>query len=174
MTEIVMRTCSPLDVETLKEISMNTFKETFESLNTPEDMQLYLNKKFTSQEVTKEVNDKDSMFFLALNENEAIGYAKINIGKDIAEFPKSKALEIERLYCIKKYIGKNVGKKLMDTCLEFAERNHFDIVWLGVWEHNNTAISFYGKFGFEKFGSQIFMLGNDAQTDLLMKKNIGQ
>jgi ribosomal protein S18 acetylase RimI-like enzyme len=46
------------------------------------------------------------------------------------------------------------------------------MIWLGVWEHNEHAISFYKKFGFEQFGDHIFMLGNDAQTDLLLKKNL--
>jgi ribosomal protein S18 acetylase RimI-like enzyme len=61
---------------------------------------------------------------------------------------------------------------LMNTCLHFAKDHGYNAVWLGVWENNARAISFYTKWGFEKFGQHTFMLGNDAQTDLLFKKKI--
>jgi len=81
-------------------------------------------------------------------------------------------IEIERLYAAKEFIGRNVGSKLMECCLQQAFDEGFQLVWLGVWEHNLRAISFYEKWGFEKFGSHPFMLGKDLQTDLLFKKTI--
>jgi diamine N-acetyltransferase len=53
-----------------------------------------------------------------------------------------------------------------------AKENGFDLIWLGVWEHNVRAQAFYKHMGFEKFSSHIFMVGNDPQTDFLMKKNL--
>jgi diamine N-acetyltransferase len=41
-----------------------------------------------------------------------------------------------------------------------------------VWEHNDHAQGFYKSFGFEKFSSHVFMVGNDPQTDYLFKKNL--
>lgn len=60
----------------------------------------------------------------------------------------------------------------MLKCLEFAEENQHDTLWLGVWESNDLAISFYRKFGFEKCGEHVFMFGNDPQTDWLMQRNV--
>ena len=42
-------------------------------------------------------------------------------------------------------------------------------IWLGVWEKNLRALSFYRKNGFVAFDKHIFKLGNDIQTDILMK-----
>jgi ribosomal protein S18 acetylase RimI-like enzyme len=47
-----------------------------------------------------------------------------------------------------------------------------DNIWLGVWEHNHQAIKFYTTWGFEKFGDHLFLLGDDPQTDWLMKKEL--
>ena len=58
----------------------------------------------------------------------------------------------------------------MQRSIEIARQKNAQIIWLGVWENNQKAISFYMKWGFEKFSEHIFMLGNDAQTDWLMKK----
>ena len=43
-------------------------------------------------------------------------------------------------------------------------------VWLGVWEQNPRAIRFYEKNGFVPFDTHVFILGEDKQTDILMKK----
>jgi ribosomal protein S18 acetylase RimI-like enzyme len=42
-------------------------------------------------------------------------------------------------------------------------------MWLGVWKHNDKAIHFYKKKGLKAFDQHIFQLGNDAQTDILMR-----
>ena len=85
---------------------------------------------------------------------------------------EANTIEIERIYASKAYLGKHVGKTLMEACLKLAKQGGHNVVWLGVWEHNPRAIAFYEKWGFEKFGSHSFLLGNDLQTDLLMKKNL--
>jgi len=42
-------------------------------------------------------------------------------------------------------------------------------VWLGVWEENQRAINFYKRNGFKEFGKHSFIVGDDEQTDLMMK-----
>jgi diamine N-acetyltransferase len=45
-------------------------------------------------------------------------------------------------------------------------------VWLGVWEKNLAAISFYEKRGFHKMGSHSFRMGDEIQNDVIMKKEV--
>jgi ribosomal protein S18 acetylase RimI-like enzyme len=47
-------------------------------------------------------------------------------------------------------------------------------VWLGVWEKNEAAIAFYKKMGFEEAGRHSFRMGDELQTDLVMKKVISK
>ena len=56
--------------------------------------------------------------------------------------------------------------------MSVAEDRKVSYVWLGVWEHNHRALHFYEKNGFLAFGTHIFQLGNDQQTDILMKKSV--
>lgn len=62
----------------------------------------------------------------------------------------------------------------MDKALEIALKNQHDFVWLGVWEKNTRAIHFYMKNGFVAFDKHIFQLGNDKQTDIMMKLMLKQ
>ncbi|RYY96378.1 MAG: GNAT family N-acetyltransferase, partial [Chitinophagaceae bacterium] len=53
--------------------------------------------------------------------------------------------------------------------LAVAQERGASCLWLGVWEENGRAIGFYRKNGFAAFGSHVFRLGTDEQTDILMK-----
>jgi diamine N-acetyltransferase len=160
------------DVDALVKVSVKTFKDTFAEANTKEDMKIYLAKAFSRDQIIKELNDPASTFLLALDRETIVGYAKLKEGEGRSELNGERGIEIERIYTLKEYLGKRVGKLLMQTCLNLAAERGYKMVWLGVWEYNARAIAFYEKWGFKKFGSHPFLLGNDLQTDLLMKKKL--
>ncbi len=60
----------------------------------------------------------------------------------------------------------------MEQCIAVASQKQKEVIWLGVWKQNHSAISFYHKWGFEKFSTHQFILGDDVQTDWLMKKTL--
>ena len=167
-----VRTCNQKDIDTLVSLGIKTFRDTFDEFNTPENMILYINKTFTRKIIEQEMKQPGTVFFLAFDGRKAAGYAKIKASSAPGEHNQPPALEIERLYAHKEYVGKRVGHLLMQTCLTFAKKKGCPMLWLGVWENNARAISFYEKNGFARFGNHTFMLGNDAQTDWLMKREL--
>lgn len=168
-----IRRVSLEEIEALSEISISTFKETFEADNDPIDMALYLNKQLNQDTLKVEYEDPYSEFyFLTDSKGDKLGYLKVNKEKSPAEIRDKTAFEIERIYILKQYHGQNLGNILMDKAIEIATQNQANYIWLGVWEKNYRAVAFYKKYGFEVFGDHIFQFGNDAQTDLLMRKFI--
>lgn len=157
------------ELEQLQEISRKTFEETFSASNSAEDMKNYLAEGFSCEKLSAELSDKNSEFYFASLDNEVIGYLKINFGNSQTELKDNNALEIERIYVSKAFHGKSVGQLLYDKAIEIAKHKKSDYVWLGVWEENPRAISFYKKNGFMAFDKHIFKLGNDEQTDIMMK-----
>ncbi|MNE89030.1 Protease synthase and sporulation negative regulatory protein PAI 1 [compost metagenome] len=79
---------------------------------------------------------------------------------------------MERIYVLQEFLGKKVGQLLIDKALEVAALQNVKFVWLGVWEENYRAIRFYEKNGFIIFDKHIFRLGNDEQTDLMMRREV--
>ena len=134
-------------------------------------MKSYLEQNFTTSRLALELKEEGTTFFLALHNNSVVGYAKMKKQEQSEDLNEENNIEIERIYSRKEYLGKKVGNSLMEACLNLARQGGYKVIWLGVWEHNPRAISFYEKWGFEKFGSHLFLLGNDLQTDFLMKKN---
>jgi ribosomal protein S18 acetylase RimI-like enzyme len=169
---IRIRPCTADDVDTIIRLGIQTFIETFGDVNTKENMDSYLQSTFTPERIKEEFREAGSIFFLAEDNGTPVGFAKVRASKKPLELVEFSALEIERLYAVKRCIGRGIGKLLMQTCLDYAKRNGFEVVWLGVWEHNIRALEFYAKWGFEKFSAHTFMLGDDAQTDLLMKRKL--
>jgi len=169
METIELKRATIDDIEKLQSIGRQTFKETFSSSNTQEDMSSYLNESFSREKLMGELQSA-SQFYLALDQNRVIGYLKVNLGPTQTELRDDKALEIERIYVLKEYHGKKVGQVLYDQAIEVAEQACAEYVWLGVWEENPRAIQFYRKNGFEAFDKHIFKLGDDEQTDIMMKK----
>jgi ribosomal protein S18 acetylase RimI-like enzyme len=157
------------DIDQLQKIGRQTFQETFSESNSEENTKNYLEEGFSNEKLTTELNDKNSEFYFATLENEIIGYLKINFGPSQTELKDSKALEIERIYVSKEFHGKSVGQLLYNKAIQIAKQKNADYVWLGVWEENPRAISFYKKNGFVEFDKHIFKLGNDEQTDIMMK-----
>ena len=160
------------DAALIADISRQTFYDTFAADNTPEDMEKFLGEQFTKGRLMLEVGSAENEFLLAYKNDAVAGYVKLREGKVPAELKGRHTIEIARLYVLKEFIGEGVGAQLMHRSIEIAKEKGREVVWLGVWEKNQRAISFYQKFGFEKFGECDFLLGNDLQRDWLMKKEL--
>lgn len=172
MENIIIRRITLDDLEKLQKIGRKTFEETFSESNSEENMRNYLEEGFSKEKLTAELENKDSEFYFAVLKDEVIGYLKVNFGESQTELKDSKALEIERIYVSKEFHGKSVGQILYDKAIEIAKQKGSEYVWLGVWEENPRAISFYKKNGFVEFDKHIFRLGDDEQTDIMMKMKL--
>ncbi len=170
MTSAHIVQASLKDLPVLQDLGRQTFYETFAPNNTEEQIQQYLTESFAEEKLNRELNHPDSLFFIAWEGENAVGYLKVNSGKAQTELQDENSLEIERIYVKSSHHGKKVGQLLYKKALETAVELEKKYLWLGVWEKNHRAVSFYKKNGFEEFGKHIFRLANEEQTDLMMKK----
>lgn len=170
MNNIVIRKADSQDLYLLHGISTETFVQTFAEVNTKEDMDKYLAERLSLSQLAAELNDPHSAFYFAILKDQVIGYLKTNTGAAQTELKEQDGLEVERIYVLKEFKGKNIGRVLLDKAIEIAIDQKATYIWLGVWEENYRAIRFYEKNGFSVFDRHIFKLGNDEQTDLMMKR----
>ena len=169
MTDILIKKVTLNEIDQLQKIGRQTFYETFSSGNSEENMTKYLDEGFSLEKLTAELSDNNAEFYFAILDDSVIGYLKLNFGQSQTELQDDKALEIERIYVLKDFHGKSVGQILYDKAIHIARQKNADYVWLGVWEENPRAINFYKKNGFIEFDKHVFKLGNDEQTDIMMK-----
>jgi ribosomal protein S18 acetylase RimI-like enzyme len=160
------------DLITIQNISKQSFTETFAAINTPKNMEKYLQESFNTTQLTTEINNPDSPFYIAFWDTKPVGYLKLNLGDPQTEIVKDNALEIQRIYVLQAFHGKRIGQSLLDEAIKIAHQIPVNYIWLGVWEENLRALQFYAKNGFVTFDKHLFILGDEKQTDLLMKLKI--
>ena len=169
MSSITIIPIGIAELAALRAISCSTFSQTFLEQNTAEDMEAYLTSSYSLEKLTQEITNPNSAFFFAKENEQVIGYLKVNTGDAQTELKDLNAFEIERIYVDKAYLGKKIGQLLFQKAIELAKSKNATYVWLGVWEENSRAIQFYQKNGFVAFDKHVFKLGNDLQTEVMMR-----
>jgi ribosomal protein S18 acetylase RimI-like enzyme len=174
MLEVSLRRAGIDDAEALAQLSFKTFWDTFADhpKNAPDDLDAYMREAFSTEQIVSELADPKSIFVVAEINGELAGYSKLLLDHIEPGVTAEKPVELCRLYSEQKYIGKGVGKALMERCFDDARERDCDAIWLGVWEYNPRAQAFYAKHGFRIVGSHVFQLGSDPQTDMLMQKDL--
>jgi ribosomal protein S18 acetylase RimI-like enzyme len=157
------------DARILAQLSETTFRDAFGAQNRREDMDKYVAQVLSHDPIAAELADEANFFFLVWYNGRLAAYAKLRANGE-PDVIATRPLEIERIYVLQQFHSQGIGAALMQHCIDFATAAGHDVVWLGVWEYNYRAVAFYRRCGFESCGSHPFLLGDDLQTDMLMRK----
>lgn len=171
---MIIRRAQAGDLEALRGFAERTFRVAFEHLNEPSHFEAYMEKAFAPAHFKSEFEHPGSEYWLLELEGRLAAYLKFNTDKTAEGLIAEPNLEIERIYVDDAIQGGGLGQELIKFSLQRAGALGVRWLWLGVWERNLRAISFYKRHGFEVFGSHAFALGDDIQTDLLMRREIEQ
>jgi len=169
---ILVREATEEDIPLLQQVAITTYQDTFAQYNTTENMQAYFEQAYNLKTLTGELHEENSRLFVACEDDAILGFARLRQSDEVRHLLGENTIELQRLYVLTGAQGKSIGKLLMDKALRFAADNHYDWIWLGVWERNFKAQEFYKKWGFEKFSEHIFWQGDDPQIDWLLKRKL--
>lgn len=173
MTAIRIEVITLDEVETLKALAEQTFKETFGHDNTTEQLQAFFDEDYSLERLGQELSSSESEHYFISVDDQLAGYMKVNWGEAQTERELDNAFEIQRIYILQAFQGYGLGKKLFELALEKAQTEGFDWAWLGVWERNFKAQSFYEKYGFTKFSEHHFQVSEDkVDIDWLLRKRL--
>lgn len=172
--QLHIRPATADDAELIAAIAEKTFRDTFTTESSAQDVDDYARDSFELSRIQAELADSANSFLLAsVDEATApIGYAKLRTGTSEPSVTGSNPVELERLYVDKTMIGKGFGAALMQASLDMARDRGYQTIWLGVWEENERAIAFYKRWAFQQVGTHIFRLGTDDQTDFILTRSV--
>ena len=161
-------------LDALQALAIRTFTNAYASQNEARHIEEHIDQSFSLQALKADVSDPSGKYLVAREPNQQVllGYVKLGTRRTHESVEASSAIEIERIYVDTDSIGMGVGAALMATCIDFAQKQEHDVLWLGVWQNNQRAVNFYERWGFEICGEQIFNMGSDPQPDFVMAKRI--
>ncbi|MDF3076228.1 MAG: paiA [Sphingobacteriaceae bacterium] len=155
------------DVEILASLGRQTFHEAYADQNSEEDMQSYISKNFSGEQISQKINEPGAFFFIAEYNGVPVGYTRYG-SSSISALDGQNAIGLERIYILNEFQGKGIGRRLVDHAIDFARAAGKEMIWLGVWEKNYNALGFYTRMGFRKVGEKTFTIGSDVQNDYVM------
>jgi ribosomal protein S18 acetylase RimI-like enzyme len=168
-----IRQATPSDARALAVLAERTFRDTFEAMNSAEDMALHCKATYGEALQHAEISDPAMHTLVCEEEGTLIAFAQLRWVHTPACVVARHPGEIQRLYVAAAWHGKGIAQQLMSACLRELEMRACDTVWLGVWEKNWRAQAFYRKFGFTEAGDHVFQLGSDPQRDIILVRPIG-
>jgi ribosomal protein S18 acetylase RimI-like enzyme len=168
-----IRKATLADAAALTEFGARTFFETFAAENSAADMSKHLASAWHPDLQRGEIADASLDTLLAWDSSGALaGFAQVRDKHAPPGVPTRAAIELKRFYVDKPWQGRGLARALMHAVEEHARARGGRELWLGVWERNERAQAFYRKCGFEKVGTQIFVVGSDPQTDHVMLREL--
>ena len=164
---ITYRTAGVADVPAIDRVFRASFCDTFEHLYRPQDLAAFL-AQFTTHAWTHEITDLRYAFRLAEDDGEAVGYVKLGPSSLPVQAP-GPAIELRQLYVLSSHFGTGVGAALTDWAIAEARRRDAEELYLTVYTDNYRARRFYARYGFEELGPYAFMVGEQADEDIIMR-----
>lgn len=153
-------------------ISRKTFVEAFEKDNDPKDFRAYVDMAFDREKLQNELSNRNSFFYFMYSGEILTGYFKLNIDQAQTDLKLPEAIELERIYVLQEFQGQKIGQSMLQEAMHIARKKKKEFLWLGVWEKNTRAITFYKNNGFSKFGKHPYYIGKDKQMDWLMRCDV--
>lgn len=160
------------NLEKLIEISRTTFSNAFAKDNNPKDFKDYLNTAFSGEALMSQIKNRNATFYFVYYQKDIVGYFKVNEFEAQSDLKETNGLELERIYVLDAYQGKQIGLQMLEKVYTTAKQKGKTYIWLGVWQRNKRAIKWYQNNNFKKFGAHPYFIGDDEQTDWLMKKEL--
>ncbi|GAA4748883.1 GNAT family N-acetyltransferase [Sphingomonas daechungensis] len=158
------------DAEAVDRVFRATFIDTFAHLYRPEDLEAFL-AKFTLEAWRAELADDRFVFRLAESDGQPIGFAKMG-PPELPVDTNEPWVELRQLYVMNEWRGAGAARELMDWVLAEAKARGATDLYLTVYTDNHRARRFYQKYGFVEVGPYAFMVGEQADEDLIMRKSL--
>ena len=117
---------------------------------------------WSKQSLEEELNNETSLFLVAKEENEVIGYIGMSIVIDEGYIFNVAVRENHR--------NKGVATALINELVTYGKKNNFSFITLEVRESNLPAISLYSKFGFIKAGERKDYYSNPKENAIFLTK----
>ena len=170
--KISIRPARVTDAPELAAFSRKTFIDAFAAMNKKKDFNAYVAAAFTRDQMASELHDHANTFFIALQQGQWVGYAKVCRSQPPECVKDDPAMELSRLYCLKQYLGSGIGQTLVNECIAHVRSKGYRAMWLGSWKKNLRGNAFYHKMQFQIAGTTTFTLGSDVQLDHVFVKSL--
>ncbi|MEO1968058.1 MAG: GNAT family N-acetyltransferase [Sphingomonadaceae bacterium] len=158
------------DADRIGALFAATFTEIFGHLYRPEDLASFLADNAAST-FAVQIANPDYTLRLAERGGAQLGYAKLGPLRLPVEAPGA-AAELCQLYLLPSARGTGIAGALMDWAFAEARAGGSETLYLSVFTENHRARAFYARQGFREIGPYAFMVGEHADEDIILARDL--
>jgi ribosomal protein S18 acetylase RimI-like enzyme len=160
------------DMGTIDRLFRASFTDTFAHLYSEANLTKFLGK-FTHDTWAREFADPRFAFRIAELRGEPVGYVKLG-PMDLPAAPGrlEGAREIYQFYLLDSAKGSGIADELMHWAIDKGRALGGSELFLSVLIDNHRARRFYARHGFEYVGPYHFMVGDQADEDIIMSRRL--
>ncbi len=166
-----LKNVMPNDIDLLIKISHQTYREHYQYL-WKDKGEYYIKTSYHEAAFKKELQDKNVGLYLITKERHTYGYLKLNFDAPLNDYTAQAAMELERIYLLKKATGKGLGKAVMNEVDTIAKNLNKKVIWLKTMDKSD-AQHFYQKCGYavsDKTMLKVTGIYPQFQQQLIMEK----
>ncbi|GAA4276469.1 GNAT family N-acetyltransferase [Aquimarina mytili] len=145
--DISFKKCTKIDIESLVTISQQFYPEHYAHIWKNNDPSFYINLSFNKDVFEKDLKIENINYFLIQKEDSNLGLLKIRKNESVNNFSSTEAMQLEKIYLLKKATGLGIGKKGLEFTKKYALSLDKKVLWLDVMT-TSPALTFYQKNGF--------------------------
>ncbi|WP_428740291.1 GNAT family N-acetyltransferase [Tenacibaculum sp.] len=165
---IEIRTASEKDIEVIALLGRVTYSESHgHFIDDFSDLVKYNDEAFSIQKTKENLLDKNNIYFIAYVNGFPVGYAKLILHATIDCVTSKNVCRLERIYILNEFIGRQIGSKLLEACIQKAIQQNFDELWLTTYIKNEKAIQFYQKQQFQRMGTYNFLVNGKGYENIV-------
>lgn len=110
--------------------------------------QWYVNDLYNHENIQKELEEEDTLYYFVLFEEQIIGIFRIVYHVDPYGEKDMDFVKLHRLYLDQTIQNRGVGKQLMKWLIDKVTKEGYPKLWLDAMEQQPQALHFYQKQGF--------------------------
>lgn len=145
---MIIKKASPADLRELQEIGIRSYVPHYTHLWKEGGVDWYMRRCFAYEVLKIELSDPNIEYYIAQAESQNIGILKLVLHKPLPDSDVENALYLEKIYFVKEWTGKGVGRELMQFTFNRAKELKRDCVWLMAMDTSEKPIAAYEKAGF--------------------------
>lgn len=167
-----IRQALPADLATVREIGIASYVAHFGELwQNPQELEAFLTKDFAVQALEPSLQDRDTCWLLAYEEETPVGFAKVNFDRLLAATATLGA-ELQKIYFLPQFAGRAYGEQLYAEVQRRAIGRQQQILWLDVLKSNVAGQRFYQRQGMAIVGEESYTSVSQSVAMWVMAKTL--
>ncbi|MEO8072774.1 MAG: GNAT family N-acetyltransferase [Acidobacteriota bacterium] len=162
------------DLQKLRDIGIKSYLPHYAHLWKLHGIEWYMNRCFGEEFLKNEIVNPNVEYYIIENDGENIGMMKLVLKKTLPDSKIENSLFLEKIYFVEKWLGKGIGRKLIEFALRRAAELNRECVWLTAMDTSKKPIKAYEKAGFAinsytNLGEEFALMKEEFRGMVVMK-----